>query len=108
LGFLCGSPTPAGRKLATLRQCAPFSPVLAALLGHTTRPGETTEERMDILDDKKAENVTEYTILLHGRFTGSVFIAAGGSRAIRYCGKADVIIFVLFVANRPKADKEGL
>ncbi len=27
---------------------------------------------------KKAENVTEYIILLHGRFTGSVFLAAGG------------------------------
>ena len=55
-----------------------FSSVLAALLGHTTRPGKTTEERMDVLDDNKAENVTEYTILLHGRFAGRVFSCRRG------------------------------
>ncbi len=81
-----------------------FPPVLAALLGHATRPGKTTEERMDILDEKKAENVTEYIILLHGRFTGSVFLAAGGARAICYCEKADVLIFGPTVSTRPTAD----
>lgn len=33
--FLCGSQTPAARKLATLKQCALF-PVLAARFGHVT------------------------------------------------------------------------
>ena len=77
-----------------------FSSVLAALLGHTTRPGKTTEEQMDILDDKKAENVTEYPILLYGRFTRLVFLASGGSRANRYCGKADVRISRPIVSTR--------
>ncbi len=58
-GDLYGSLTPVVRKLAVLKQCAPFSPESAALIGHATMP-VSSPGYLEIQSDGLCWNEGEY------------------------------------------------